>query len=319
VTELRRLLESSDDDVERALLDAVRAERPHASGLRSTALALGLTVSTANALAATLPAASACGSALGVEAASAVFPVGSSGGVVASAAATTSASGNVAALGSVSLGVLGKSLLGGTLVSFLALTTLDQTLGLAPNQASSSRTASSARPASHGRPPAAVPAAAVIASAAATSVPEPLPSANTSRSVDNRRALARLLEPAPVAEAVPVDRAPATATFAPLAQPQIAPGAAAAASASLTAEIRLLDRARAALTAGDTVTAGRLLDAYASNRPSSVLTQEAGLLRVKLLLARGQRSAAAQLARQILATQPESSHADSLRRLAAEP
>lgn len=320
MTELRRLLESSDDEVECALLDAVRAERPHASGLRNTALALGLTTSTANALAATLPAASACGSTLGVEAVSGVLPLGPSGGVVASAAGTISASGSVAALGSASLGALGKSLLGGTLISFLALTTLDQTLGLPPNQASSARTASSARPASHGQPPEAVPAAAAIASAAATSAPEPSPLANPRPSAENRRALAPLSKPAPVAEVGPADRAPATAAFAAPAQPQIAPGAAAAgANASLTAEIRLLDRARAALTAGDTVTAGRLLDAYASNRPSSVLTQEAGLLRVKLLLARGQRSAAAELARQIIATQPESSHVDSLRRLAAEP
>ena len=153
----------------------------------------------------------------------------------------------------------------------------------------------------------------------ATAVPEPSPLTNPAPSADNRRALAPSSKPAPVAETAPVDRAPATAAFAPLALPQIAAGAAAAGNASLTAEIRLLDQARAALTAGDTVTAGRLLDAYASNRPSSVLAQEAGLLRVKLLLARGQRSVAAELARHIVATHPESTHVDSLRRLAAEP
>jgi hypothetical protein len=315
MTELQRLLENSADEVERALLDAVRAERPHASGLRNTALALGLTASTANALAATLPAASGVGTALGVGATSGVLPLGSSSGAVTSATATTGASGAATALGSASLGVLGKSLLGGTLLSFLALTTLDRALGPSPNPASSALTVSSV---SRGEPPRPIPAAA-MASAAVTAVPELSPLANPSASADNRRAPARLSKPAAVAETDPVNRAPASAAFAPLAQPQIASGAAAAANASLTAEIRLLDRARTALTAGDTVTAGRLLDAYASNRPSSVLTQEAGLLRVKLLLARGQRSAAAELARQLIATHPESSHVDSLRRLAAEP
>jgi TolA-binding protein len=318
VTELRRLLENSADEVERALLDAVRAERPHASGLRNTALVLGLTASTANALAATLPAASGVGTAFGVEATSGVLPLGSSSGVVTSATATTGASGSVAALGSASLGVLGKSLLGGTLLSFLALTTLDQALGPSPKPASSSLTVSSVRPASRGEPPRPISAAA-LASAAVMAVPEPSPLANPSADADNRRAPARLSKPAAVADTDPVNPAPARAAFAPLAQPQVAAGAAAAANASLTAEVRLLDRARTALTAGDTVTAGRLLDAYASNRPSSVLTQEAGLLRVKLLLARGQRAAAAELARQIIATHPESSHVDSLRRLAAEP
>lgn len=317
MTELR-LLDSSNDEVERALLDAVRAELPHPSGLRNTALALGLTASTANALAATLPAAGAVGASLGVEAASGVSALGSSAGVVTSGAVTGSASGTVAALGSASLGALGKSLLGGTLLSFLALTTLDQTLGLAPDQAASSPTASSAAPARR-QLPAALPAAATVASSEVTSAPEPGRAASPSSSAESRRALARVPTPAPVVEAGPVDRAPASAAFAPPAPPPIAPAAAAAANASLTAEVRLLDRARAALAAGDTVTAGRLLDAYASNRPSSVLAQEAGLLRVKLLLARGQRSAAAELARQVIATHPESTHVDSLRRLAAEP
>jgi hypothetical protein len=243
--------------------------------------------------------------------------------------------------------VLGKSLLGGTLISFLALTTLDQTLGLSQKQASPARTANSARPASHGEHATTVPTAAAVASVAATSVPEPSPRANPGSVTDNRRGLAWVSKPSPVAQPGPVDQPPARAAFAPLTQPQIAAGASAAASASLTAEIRLLDQARAALAAeirlldqaraalaaeirlldqaraalaaGETVTAGRLLDAYASNRPSAVLTQEAGLLQIKLLLARGQRSAAAEHARRIIALHPESAHVDSLRRLAAEP
>jgi TolA-binding protein len=322
VTELRRLLDGSDDEVERALLDAVRADRPRASALRDTALALGLATSTANALAATLPPTSALGTALGVEATSGVLPLGSSSGVVTSGAVTTSASGAVTALGSASLGVLGKSLLGGTLISFVALTTLDQTLGRSPNQPAPSQAASSARPASrlqtstsHALPAAAVPTAAIAAASTATAL-EGSATASPHSAAEPRRAPARPATPAAVVQAAPINQAPARAAFAPLVEPQVA--SAAAASASLTAEIRLLDQARAALAAGNTATAGRLLDAYAANRPSSVLTQEAALLRVKLLLARGERSAAAQLARRIIATHPESAHVDSLRRLATE-
>lgn len=324
MTELRRLLDGSDDEVERALLDAVRADRPRASALRDTALALGLATSTANALAATLPPTSALGTALGVEATSGVLPLGSSTGVVTSGAVTTSASGALTALGSASLGVLGKSLLGGTLISFVALTTLDQTLGRSPDKASTSHAASSARPASrpvtstsHARPAPAVPTAAMASATTATAL-EGSAAANPRSPAEPRRSPARAAPPAAVVQAAPINQAPARAAFAPLVEPQVASAAAAAASASLTAEIRLLDQARAALAAGKTATAGRLLDAYAANRPSSVLTQEAALLRVKLLLARGERSAAAQLARRIIATHPESAHVDSLRRLATE-
>ena len=317
MTELRRLLESSDDEMEHALLGSVGAERPRASALRSTALALGLTASTADALAATLPAASAFGSSLGVEATSGAVQLASSGGVTTSAAATTGAAGSVAAFGSASLGLLGKSLLGGTLLSFLALTALDRTVGLTPPE-SSSRATSSATAARPEPRVTALPVAAITGSAG-TAMIEPSTLAPSSPSSGNRRALARSLKPAPLAEPDPVDPAPAKAAFAAPPQPEAVAAAAAAAKASLSAEIRLLDRARAALTAGDTVKAGQLLDTYASNRPSGVLTQEAGLLRVKLLLARGQKSAAAQLARQIIATHPESTHVDSLRRLAAEP
>jgi hypothetical protein len=324
VTELRRLLDSTDDEIERALLDAVRAERPRAAGLRDTALALGLTTSTANALASTLPAGSGLGTAFGVEATSGVLPLGSSAGVASTGVIASSATGAATTLGPASLGVLGKSLIGGTLLSFVALTTLDQTVGISSNDASTSLTASAALPPRPPVPPARqtpgpsrVPPTAATASPAATDAREPSVATPPRLVADQRRSLAaRVPKFAPVAPATPSDGVPGGAAFAPVSQP--APSASAAASASLTEEIRLLDRARAALAAGDTVTAGRLLDAYASNRPSSVLVQEAALLRVKVLLARGERSAAVELARRIIATYPESAHVDTLRRLAAQ-
>jgi hypothetical protein len=129
---------------------------------------------------------------------------------------------------------------------------------------------------------------------------------------------------APATELVPNQHlrtrinAPANAAFAPEARAEPTSGPAAK-NASLAVEIRQLDQARAALAAGDTNQASRALDVYESSRHSATLTQEAALLRVRLLLARGQRPAAAALARRIIAEHPESAHVDSLRRLATEP
>src|SRR6185295_16821434 len=100
---------------------------------REAALALGLAASTANALAATLPAATSLGIARGL-AETAIGPITASGGAVASGTAVASTTSASAALGVASLGVLGKSLLGGAIVSFVALTTLDQTRGASSNR-----------------------------------------------------------------------------------------------------------------------------------------------------------------------------------------
>jgi len=305
VTELRPLLESSDDELERALLGSARADLPRPLGLRKTALALGLALPTANALAAAIPAAGAVGAASGTALSSTV-----TGG-----AATGGASGVVGtAAGAATFGALGKSLLGGALVSFMALTAYDQTLGARPQQ--SAPVANVAGPAvrepkSAGAPPAGPlslvePVPQVEAPAAESPVP----------AVGSRRASSSVAALAPTQDERARVAAPANGAFAPEVRAQPAQ---ASTSASLAAEIRILDQTRAALAAGDAAQARRLLDAYAASRHSATLAQEAALLRVRLLLTLGQRPAAAELARRIIAEHPESAHVDSLRSLATEP
>jgi TolA-binding protein len=313
VTELRPLLESSDDEFERALLQSVRADLPSPAGLHDTALAIGLAASTAQALVAALPAAGSLGTAVGVHGASVAAPVGASGGVLVSGGSS-----GLGTLGVASFGAVAKSLLGGALVSFVALTALDQTRAASSAQPSpvAQSGKSGARVARRsgevGAPPAVADPlnAPTAGEPAAAQAPTPV--------AGNRQAVSAIPGQAPFVDARPTLAAPTRAAFA--ADPHETPSApGAAANASLAAEIRVLDQARAALTAGDTNRASQLLDAYAANRPSSTLSQEAALLRVRVLLNRGQRPAAAALARRIIALHPESAHVESLRRLASEP
>jgi hypothetical protein len=314
VSELRPLLESGDDDFERALLQSVHADLPGPAGLHDTALALGLAASTANALAAALPAAGTLGTAVSLHGASVVAPTASaaSGGALASGASST--------VGVVGLASLGKSLLGGVLVSFVALTAIDRVRAPSPPKPSPVvHAVNTAAPTPHRSEAARLPIAGPQSAdaVAPTAPPEPEAVAAPASTTGARRAIRPVVGAAPVAEAPASLTAPPQAAFA--AEPSQPASARAAANLSLATEIRALDQARTALAAGDTNRASDLLDAYAASRPSSILSQEAALLRIRVLLNRGQRPAAAELARRIIAQHPESAHVDSLRRLAAEP
>lgn len=303
MTDLRPLFESSDDELERALLGSARSDLPRPLALRETALALGLALPTAKALAAGLPAAASVGASSAPALSSAVTGTAASGtsGVVGTAA------------GAAAFGAVGKSLLGGALLSFMALTAYDQTLG--PRSQPSAPVAAAApavgQPKSAGTPPAG-PHSLV------ESVQEVEVTAAEARvaAVAGRRAALPVAEVAPIQDQRAPAAAPANGAFAPDVRAQPAQ---ASPSASLAAEIRILDQARAALAAGDAKQASRLLDAYTASRHSATLAQEAALLRVRLLLMLGQRPAAAELARRIIAEHPESAHVDSLRSLATVP
>lgn len=283
MTELRPLLESSEHEDERAWLRAACDEAPSAASLRAAGLALGLTGVGASALAASVPAA-----------APAVHAAGAGG------AATTTAT-----VATASLGVLGKGLLGGAVVSFLALTTLEHTLAGSPNP-----------------PP---PAKAVVTEARPPTPPTPEPRA-PERAAPPPPEAPRLRTDAPVARraapSIP-SVAPAEIPLAPaqrdFAAPSPAPSSAPAPSASLSREIALLDSARRALSRGDSSAASQALETYGAGRPSPVLAVEAAQLQVRLQLARGDRAGAAALARRTLATYPESAHVELLQKLAAEP
>jgi len=94
----------------------------------------------------------------------------------------------------------------------------------------------------------------------------------------------------------------------PNANPQVA-------ASGLEREVAQLDHARAALSAGQPVQALRELDTYRAQTPKGVLAAESVVLRVKALLALGQRRAAEAAARPMLVNAPHSRHAERLREL----
>jgi hypothetical protein len=309
VTPLIPLLESSDDELERALLLSARADAPGQRGLHETALALGLAVPTAKALAEALLASDSVGHVLNAQ-------------------ATSTATSAVTSLGTASVATIAKYLALGTFVSFFGLATLDKTLGAFSSPAPAPTQRRLARAA-------APPALAVVDSTLATA---PLATSDENaeppvvalsvepESVRPKHSAPRREpspSPAPVAAAAPAPSATAPRVAPDDVDPPApsAPAVAVAApsNASLAAEIRLLDRTRAALSRGDAATARQLLQTYRSSRPSGVLAQEADLLQVQLLLMLGDRRAAADLARKIIVQHPGSTHANSLRNLAAEP
>lgn len=252
MTELPRLLEHSDDDFERALLGAGRSELPRPAALRDAALAIGIVASTADALAASAPMAS------GTTA-------------VTGGATTVAASATVAALG--------KSVLGGALVTLLGLTAVDHFVAAGPPQQTVAPLSARAPDAADVAKTATIPTLP-----APVSTTDPLVQPPETESAPIHSARRSPLPPEQLAPAPMPERrspAPTNAAFAPIELPRSS-SAAAVANPSLAAEVRLLDRARAALAAGDLASARQALDTYAANRPSPTLAREAALLRKAL-------------------------------------
>lgn len=302
MTTLERLLLSSEDELERALLGSAVAEAPSSASLEETALALGLT---ASATALLLAAPQAATSAVAGESAVLAAPLGAS-------ATATGVGVSGLATGAVSVVTVGKSLAAGALASFLALTAADYTVaGMSENRAvpvavsrvekpSTAPAPSIELPPSNGR-------AETSPVAAAEEPTTPPRSIGRAGSRESRRPALPLTTDPPASPAVSSAEPASSAAAVKVAT-----------EASLAEETRLLDRARSELSRGETAAAAAVLAQYAA-RPHPVLSQEAALLRVRLLLATGRRAAAAQEARRIISSYPENAHADSLRRLAAEP
>ena len=87
-------------------------------------------------------------------------------------------------------------------------------------------------------------------------------------------------------------------------------------ASTLAGETALIDAARAALNGGKPSRALALLDQHGQEFAGGVLAQEAEILRVHALFARGDRASAADHARRFLARNPNSPHAERLRRIA---
>jgi hypothetical protein len=97
--------------------------------------------------------------------------------------------------------------------------------------------------------------------------------------------------------------------------PPIPAGAPVPAGSSVVAEVASLDRARAALAAGDAREAIARLSAHDVAFPTGALQPEAVVLRVRALVALGERGRAAQVANRFIAVHPESAQAGRLRAL----
>ena len=130
----------------------------------------------------------------------------------------------------------------------------------------------------------------------------------------------------PSAVVVPrVSQLPLVTTAAPLPEPELPASASpalttsrerptspqprsssSAGSLGIQEQIVLVDRARAAVAAQQPATALAALDEYQRRFPGGVLAQEATLLRIDALLARGDRASAARLGRQFLERYPRS-------------
>lgn len=82
---------------------------------------------------------------------------------------------------------------------------------------------------------------------------------------------------------------------------------------NLAEEMRLLDAARTALTHGEAAVALANLARYERSFPSGALAPEASVLKVRALLAAGDRTGAEALGRRVIERAPKSQHADAVR------
>jgi hypothetical protein len=89
--------------------------------------------------------------------------------------------------------------------------------------------------------------------------------------------------------------------------------------ANIERELLLLDRARSAVAAGQPLVALQALDAYRTQAQRGTLRAESLVLRVKALLALGQRTAAERDAMPFIKAAPQSRHAARLRELLGVP
>jgi TolA-binding protein len=92
-----------------------------------------------------------------------------------------------------------------------------------------------------------------------------------------------------------------------------APEVAQAPPTSLAEEMRLLDAARRVLASGDPQSALSTLVKYERAFPHGALRPEASVLKVRALLAAGDRAGAEALGQRIIEQAPRSEHADAVR------
>jgi hypothetical protein len=111
----------------------------------------------------------------------------------------------------------------------------------------------------------------------------------------------------------------ASVPLAEIATPSRARGVARAerkdAAGDVERQIEWIDRARSLAESGDSAAALQAVDQYDRKFPRGALSEEAALVRVEALVARGDRASAAALARRFLVAHPHSVHVAKLQAL----
>jgi hypothetical protein len=90
-------------------------------------------------------------------------------------------------------------------------------------------------------------------------------------------------------------------------------------AAALKQQLVLVDHARALATSGDSAAALRAVDEYDRRFPGGALSEEASLVRIEAVAARGDRDHAAALAERFVAEHPGSVYADRVRAIVRAP
>jgi hypothetical protein len=304
MTDPRRLLESSPVGLERELLEAGRDDLvPDAARERIWA---------------------------GVAGGLGVALAGSTGTAVASGATGAAAAGATAAPGAatvvavkVGFGALkywGLGLLGGALLVGGAAYTLDSSPAPAVVASSSPPRLAARAPASAVVPTPAEPPLEV------TEPPSEVtePPSEVTQPQQPQTAAARLPGAKSGTRSLPAPPREPVAEPPPQPAPSVSPGPSIAAvvppappALALKREVELLDGARRALRVGDSEQAERALREHAREFGGGVLGPEAEVLRMEVLLKRGDRAGAAAAARSFLARVPKSPHAGRVRALLA--
>jgi hypothetical protein len=322
MTELRPLLDTSDDELELALLHSADDDVPPVASMLGAAALIGLNGSVLGSVRTPTTSGTPSPTASGVHAAPHAA-LGTSSGVLARTSAA------LLALKPVALTIVaGLALLGGYRALELASEFAHS------RSAPAHLSALAQRPSAPLQAPAPlVPSAPEPAAPSHTVAGESAP-AETDRPRDSARAavsgasapskrgpskLSGALAHDPRAEVAPEPDPALALTTDQENEPEPARSPVETQTTlSLAPEVKLLDRARAALLAEDPYSALRVLDEYGNAKRSGILDPEAAVLRIRALLDLGQRKAAATLAQLLIASHPESRRVDWLRSLATE-
>jgi hypothetical protein len=334
VTELRRLFDAQPDEFSLELLRAAEDDAPSPRSLAQAAAALGVGAMLAGAATLSTPVASASVASSMLASPSAAAPAAAAGLAALPTAVSSAAT--------ITFTVVAKQAAVGMLAGLVVMGGFYSTIG-APKRTAEGESASehaaetalAARPLARrvsggrltseavaGAEPVAAPPAAPLRAGATPLAGSTLPSESPgvreqgSPALSARGAATRGLGSAKaVSRSAKPERSEATAAASPetaalaSAQPK---------NASLALEVELLDRARAALLAGDAIGSLSVLDEYQGGRRSGILAPEAQVLRIQVLERLGQTRAASALARDFVERHPGSRHAAALRPLAEQ-